>query len=344
MRIRLPILFPEGTRFFFLVGCMKSGTTWLMDVLDSHPDVVSRGEMHALEVLDNPAGPALPTLESVACHSEALHRWWSMPNSWWNHPFRQTDSKTRAHLDLDLDFVRFFFEWTLMRYLQGTAADVPKAIGDKSPSHSPHVGPKIFRYFGAYDPVVVHLVRDPRDVAVSRWFHQRKQQWEGGREFGVEFIDAADRAACERLIRHPDRKTQPGERFITNPRFLDNVIREWCDVNGGLLRDGPRYFGKRYVLVRYEDLKADFASVIARILSTLAVDATPARVAEMAEANEAARKARKTTTFRKGVVGGWRDHLAPDEAAAFARAADIGRAFGYDFDSRQEETREGALT
>ena len=342
MRIPLPILFPKGTTFFFLVGCMKSGTTWLMDVLDAHPDVVSRGEMHALEVLDNPAGPALPTLESVAAHSEALHRWWSMPNSWWNHPFRDHAGKARAHLDIDLDFVRFFFEWTLMRWLQGTATDVPKAIGDKSPSHSPHLGPKLFRYFGPYDPIVIHLVRDPRDVAVSRWFHQRKLQWEGGRDFGTEFLDAADRAACERLIRHPDHPTPKGERFVTQPRFLDNVIREWSDVNGGLLADGPRFFGDRYVLVRYEDLKSDFERVLAVLLEALRVEATPERLRAMSEANDAAKKARKTTTFRKGVVGGWRNHLAPDEAAAFGKIAALGAALGYDLDSRRDDVREGA--
>jgi hypothetical protein len=219
---------------------------------------------------------------------------------------------------------------------------MPRAIGDKSPSHSPQLGPKIFRYFGPYEPVVIHLVRDPRDVAVSRWFHQRKQQWEGGRDFGTEFADAADRAACELLIRHPDRKTQPGETFITNPRFLKNVIREWCDVNGGLLQDGPRYFGSRYVRVRYEDLKADFAHVIGRLLGALGVDASPERIRAMAEANEAARAARKTTTFRKGIVGGWKNHLSPEEAAAFESAADLGAELGYDLDSRRDDVREGA--
>lgn len=344
MRIPLPILFPKDTRFFFLVGCMKSGTTWLMDVLDMHPEIVSRGEMHALEVLDNPASHALPTLESIASHSETLHRWWSMPNSWWNVPFRDPAANVRAHRDLDYDFVRFFFEWTLLRYLQGMGQDMPKAIGDKSPSHSPYIGRKLNRYFGPYEPVVIHLVRDPRDVAVSRWFHLRKQQWEGGREFGAAFVDAADRAACERLIRHPDHPTPKGERFVNDPRFLVDVIREWVDVNGGLLGDGPRCFGERYVRVRYEDLKADFASVIAPLLSALGVDASPERVREMERANEEAKKAKKTTTFRKGLVGGWRQHLSPEEAAAFERAADLGTALGYDLDSRNEEIREGALT
>jgi hypothetical protein len=315
-----------------------------MDVLDSHPEIVSRGEMHALEVLDNPASHALPTLESIACHSETLHRWWSMPNSWWNSPFRETAASVRAHHDLDFDFVRFFFEWTLLRYLQGMGQDIPKAIGDKSPSHSPYIGRKLFRYFGPYEPIVIHLVRDPRDVAVSRWFHLRRQQWEGGRDFGVEFVDAEDRAACERLVRHPEHPTPKGEKFINDPRFLPDVIREWTDVNGGLLRDGPRCFGKRYVRVRYEDMKAGFAPVLALLLSALGVDASPERVREMEDANEAARKERKTTTFRKGVVGGWRNHLSPDEAAAFAIAADIGEALGYDLDLRRDDVREGALT
>ena len=34
----------EDTPVFFILGQQKSGTTWLMQILDSHPEILCRGE------------------------------------------------------------------------------------------------------------------------------------------------------------------------------------------------------------------------------------------------------------------------------------------------------------
>src|SRR5215208_5832616 len=51
LRVRLRRQSPNGTDFrgeelpvFFVVGLAKSGTTWLMKILDSHPEVLCKGE------------------------------------------------------------------------------------------------------------------------------------------------------------------------------------------------------------------------------------------------------------------------------------------------------------
>src|SRR5262249_2856701 len=160
-------LFPSGTRFFFLLGCMRSGTTWLMEVLDTHPRVCSQGEMHPIEILDVGHLPPLLTLESVSAHAASLRHWYSMPNNAWNVPFRANDRSALAYEALHEDTIRFYFEWTMMRFLMATGRDVPDVIGDKSPTHTPHAARKINRFFKPYGPLVIHLVRDPRDAAVS---------------------------------------------------------------------------------------------------------------------------------------------------------------------------------
>ncbi|MFW9919917.1 MAG: sulfotransferase, partial [Candidatus Thorarchaeota archaeon] len=33
-------------QFFFVVGCQKSGTTWVESLLDHHPRVICKGEAH----------------------------------------------------------------------------------------------------------------------------------------------------------------------------------------------------------------------------------------------------------------------------------------------------------
>ncbi len=42
-------------QFFFVVGCQKSGTTWLEKILDNHPEMICRGEA----VFGNVLAPAL---------------------------------------------------------------------------------------------------------------------------------------------------------------------------------------------------------------------------------------------------------------------------------------------
>src|SRR3954447_6470367 len=40
----LPDFAKEGTPIFFVVGHHKSGTTWLMEMLNSHPEILCQGE------------------------------------------------------------------------------------------------------------------------------------------------------------------------------------------------------------------------------------------------------------------------------------------------------------
>ncbi|MBI1850056.1 MAG: sulfotransferase [Planctomycetes bacterium] len=330
MALSYPLLLPKTTQFFFIAGSMKSGTTWLMNVLDAHPDIVCRGEMHALEPLDGPMIPMVPTLESISAHATALRQWYYLPNSAWNVPYRDNDKQAETVWQLDRDFVRFHFEWTIARLLDAEGRGVPKMIGDKSPMHTQYAAHKLDRYFGVYQPWVIHIVRDPRDVAVSRWFHHRKLQYEKRHEFVGGFEDAADEAACRRLIECPDDPVAPGEPFFHNPRFLRQALREWISVNECLAIDGPRFFGTRYVCVRYEDMKLDFEESVGELLDRFGLEGGKAALEQIRNATDVSRGAQRPRVFREGGTGGWKRYLSAEDLASYEEiAAPLARQFGY---------------
>ncbi|MBI1852864.1 MAG: sulfotransferase [Planctomycetes bacterium] len=325
-----PMLLPRDTRFFFLVGCMKSGTTWLMNVLDHHPDIVCRGEMHPLEKLDSAFVPP-PTLETVAQHAAALRQWYFMPNNGWNEPYRDSIAQTKASLALDADYVRFFFEWTILRYLQRTDKSCPRFVGDKSPSHTSFTARKINRYFGKYQPFVVHIVRDARDVAVSRWFHLRRMQYEGKFEFAPPFESAGDGAACNRLFEHAEEPWPEDEPFFHYLPFLHTVLREWVVVNEVLAFEGPILFGPRYVQIRYEDMKRNFAESVGSLLDCFGLDNSRSMVESMQLATDVERGAIRPAVYREGKSGSWRRYFQHDDLEVFEKVAgQVNRTFGYE--------------
>jgi hypothetical protein len=75
----------QKTRFF-LVGEMKSGTSWLMKMLDSHPEIFCGAEgtffrrHRAMDEIPIYEAPALSLYNALA-NCEHLHTWRTL---WWN--------------------------------------------------------------------------------------------------------------------------------------------------------------------------------------------------------------------------------------------------------------------
>jgi hypothetical protein len=267
-----------------------------------------------------------PTLEVVSRNAVSLKQWYLMPNNAWSNPFR-TDSLFHPHLEHDL--VRFLFEWTLYRYVKSQGNRVPRFIGDKSPTHTRSLARRLRTYFGMYEPFVLHLVRDPRDVAVSRWFQLRKRQNLGQFTFAEPLRSEEDKAACASLMADPEAYVKQND-FFCYPEFLPTVFDEWVDVNSGLLRDGREAFGERYLLVKYEDLKADLAGTLGRIFGWFGANGSTSLVNEIMEKNDVTKMAHKKETFRKGTTGEWAKYFGPRDIALFeARVLAVSKEYGY---------------
>jgi hypothetical protein len=183
------------------------------------------------------------------------------------------------------------------------------------------------------DKKVLFLVRDPRDAAVSAYFHVAKRS-------------RAEARARQRLPEDMLRDL-PIFDFILGAedgRLPWHVafLNRWLER----IRAHPRS-----LVVRYEDMHADPARVLRRVMGFIGGDITERQIeGEVAFASFVNLRARERQGFfrggrlraadpddpdsykvRRGKVGGYRDYLTPDQAArvdAFV-ASHLDPFYGY---------------
>jgi hypothetical protein len=151
----------------------------------------------------------------------------------------------------------------------------------------------------------LYLVRDPRDVAVS-WAH-----------FTGRDIDAAIGIMADKEF----WVTRKNDRIS---RLLPQHYSSWSDhVESWLDRSGLNP-----LVIRYEDMARDMAAVLGRVAAALEWPAPSAAIAAAVAATGfdrlreqerrhgfSERPPKTPTFFRRGVAGGWRDTLTPEQAA-----------------------------
>lgn len=131
---------------FFIVGCQKSGTTWLQLFCNSHPRLACRGEGHYSDVL-------VPLL------TDAFSRFNEQGKA--NHKLLPEDLLTACRVLIDVQ---------MHRYLPAdpVARGHVTAVGDKTPEGATAL-PVLDRLYPGSR--FVHIVRDGRDCVVSGWAH-----------------------------------------------------------------------------------------------------------------------------------------------------------------------------
>jgi len=195
--------------------------------------------------------------------------------------------------------------------------------------------PRIIKSHECFDPRyprVIYIVRDPRDVVVSQYHYHRK----------IRKIE----------------DDSPMEKFVT--RFLAGEtcphgswgqnVSTWLTTSEG---------NPRFLLLRYEDLVADTARELAKVVAFLDLSAGPERIAQAVERssadrmrqlekrqpdkNELMKGSRKDLSFvRAAGSGGWRSDLpAPMVAQIEAAWGSLMQHLGYELSSQtpaEEET------
>jgi hypothetical protein len=170
---------------------------------------------------------------------------------------------------------------------------------------------------------IVFLVRDPRDIVVSAWFERTKRTPE------------------RRIVRHYCR--YPLDEYITEQRGLEDVIdymNRW--TSWWQMRENIH-------MVFYEDLHRDCVWALRRVFDFLKFDVADESLAfavqqcefsKMQDKERAGgflkkvRDANDTETFkcRRGVIGGYVDHVSPKTALFMDKmvAEKLDAAYGYE--------------
>jgi hypothetical protein len=145
------VMLDDETRFFFVGGAPKSGTTWMQRALDLHPEVVCSGEGHFHEFIARPvAQMARQWNEKFAVVSAAVYE--GRP---YYAPISRADQIEIARAIISM----------LMRRRRKPGA---RLIGDKTPANA-----QVVDDFAVMFPTMkfIAMMRDPRDVAASRLGH-----------------------------------------------------------------------------------------------------------------------------------------------------------------------------
>src|SRR5436190_13716613 len=233
-----------------VVGCPRSGTTWLHRLLLTHPDAV---------------GPAAESTLFLVLRS------------WWANAARTDGAGVTAWLPPGIDaagVARAFTDRLITEFVASTGT-TPVLVIEKTPGHVHDLAAIAACY---PDVHVVHLVRDGRDVARSlAEFEHGATSIRGAAQAWVDAIEAADRAAPRlrhfREVRYEDLLADPvegvGDLLAWLGLRVDDTVRAAVGAAGTrrvsqFNTSGPVGAGK-WVELSADDLR-DVYAVAGRLL------------------------------------------------------------------------------
>jgi len=299
-KIELPAVAPYPK--IFVVGCPRSGTSWVRSVIDMHPKVVSSRESHAYE---NIYGPVVAGgRHSIGTWTKILHRhdigerelrWVGL--HWWVNRAQLKDLAAWAlHAEgtTDSDAAQRVIRGVFDSLFVARGGDNGTVLLEKTPGHLMYAD-KILRYFP--EARVVEVLRDGRDVCVSMQMQAMTLDWP------------------------PQSRREQIQAWV-------RAVRRGID-----LRADPE-ISPRIHLVRYEDVKRDAATEIERLLGFIGVDAEPSLIADIADRSDF-RHQRITGDGqhrRRGEIGDWENHFTADDEELFrSLAGELFEEAGYRF-------------
>jgi sulfotransferase family protein len=277
-------------QLFFIGGAIGSGTTWLQLLLDQHPKISCRGEGHFVTFL---AGGLHHIIERYNNYLVTKNR--IIYRDIGGYPLFE-----------DVEFNALHATAMLLLMNKQRGGKPVLAIGEKTPDNV-----RTFDGLRIAFPTAmfVHMLRDPRDAAVSGW--------------------------------HLGQRTDPAElasTFGDKPSYFRRFAELWANETLQGLEFGARY-PRQYIQVRYADLSEQSAAALQPVLRFLGVDAS----AEMAQSCMAGADFQKlsggrprgmedpSSHLRRGVVGDWVNHLDPDTNRYFlSKAGSLMRQIGID--------------
>ena len=279
-----------GKQLFFIGGMPRSGTTWLQLLLDSHPQVSCSTERHFVNHLFPAVKKALEDHNAFLLEKEQT-------------VFRELQQKYPIFDFEELEYV-FASAVSILLLKQTRGRDV-LAIGEKTPENL-----QVFGGFKRMFPAAkyIHIVRDPRDAAVSAWFH---------------------------VLRVIPEQTK--SHFKTMPDYLRFYGEIWAEQVTLSVEFGARH-PDRYTDLRYTDLVESPEATLARLFHFLGVDHDGAVVRRCLEETSFEKlsggrgrgEEDRNSLFRKGVLGDWQKHFDPaTHDYLLQKCGELMRRFGF---------------
>lgn len=331
LRARLDGKAPSaGPPVFFVIGRAKSGTSWLMRLLDVHPEILCKGEGRFFGrdfIREEFMKPDQKRIQPSSLYRAFLEA--DYLKAWIQRSVWSRGDDPEEHLK---ELTRVATDHFLTRRLAKTGKRI---VGDKTPL----LGTEIVREMHEIYPEarVIHIIRDGRDAAVSMthhmWNHAQDRE-------GVYNLKPEELKRRESFLKSYEQPTGTRERLFTDKDLRDSATG-WRNQIQKSREYGRTLFGDVYAEVRYEDLLERPNEETERLLRFLGADASAGTVEECVRAAsfETWTKGRRrgeedpSSFFRKGVAGDWRNVFTEEDKDVFKEVAgDLLVDLGYEKD------------
>ena len=300
---------------FFIVGQAKSGTSWLMNLLNAHPEIFCRGEGKIF-------GKSSPrSLHGALSRSEQLQTWLGR-NPW---TWQDDDPDLEEILGVVADYL-------MTKKLAKTRKRI---VGDKTPLLSTEVVGEVSKIMPGAK--VIHIIRDGRDVAVSTVHHR----WNHATDQGGPIPLSPEQTEKREAYRADPSAFGAGKQSIFSEGQASEMARNWNGFVKRAVEDGQNLLGEDYHQIRYEDLLTSPVEEARRILRFLDADASEETARHCVETVAFEKKASRkpgeedsTSFYRKGISGDWKNYFTDADRAAFEQGAgEMLSELGYERDA-----------
>lgn len=260
---------------FFVIGTMKSGTTWMMECLNYHPQVACFNEIMVLTLLRDGFGQILNNVNKQIIDGS------NTTFNEFNYPVPEF-----THSDVG-DIISVIWN----NLLKKVDKEV-KVFGEKSPDYINSIEDIVQWY---PDAKFIYIVRDPKDVALSYYHHCRREE---------KYYDQGIIQQVKDL-RIPLKRERGKESLI-----LDAITLWKSDQT--IISTMKKRFPKRFITVKYEDMKnpETLNKVYSFIGAKSSIELSNC-VLEATDINERPRS-EENSFFTFGKSGNWKEHMDND--------------------------------
>ncbi len=317
----------QNNNFFVVFGPSKSGTTWLQKLLDSHSEIRchfqlpilhlerSRKYFHKTKVVFN-AGRS--PFGGVFENEEKERKYFDQLN-YFNGILKHLRGLGQGNEELMIS--------TMRGYSKEFLIDEPdrKWYGTKSYTDLD----LFFRTFP--EGKVINIVRDGRDVCVSKRFHMyRVGAYYHGDEKNKLLYWLNSSGFIRKVFFHLNKKTPfLKESFYNSHETAGKLFNETCLTKFTLdwkyitqyILEWKKKKPNQSLIVKYENLKKDPEKEIIKILDFLEVDKTEKQIGGMLQATDFKKLKAKDDKgfFRKGSIGDWEHHFNDADKKLFKK-------------------------
>lgn len=311
-------------RVFFLTGLPKSGTTWIMNILNSIEEVCCLGEGRFFSSgLQN-----VPSLYEAL--TEGLRPWYefiSHRKKNWLGLDGHFESINRQNFLSDQTFAEAFdrdvgqvARMTILNFMLGAVQGDPKVkiIGDKTPVMVPEELRRMVTLFP--DAKVVFMQRNVKDFIVSLLFHYWRATRDRRPDSLMSFMTIDDFLSVEKFANSDEGEKPP---FVRMPTVL-RLAKLWKSTNkeASVIAE---LMPETMMVASYEEMMRDPSQMMDRVFDFLGLAPRESIRREAIEQNSKEAVKRGTDNalkahVRSGEEGNWVNYLSPEASKSIDEA------------------------